>query len=257
MKNIVIIGDSFGVPNRSGPPGPPPEHHTEFFLKDMKHNGARKYDVTNLSINGSGGDTHISQLKQFIASHPLARIDYIIWFQNACVNFCITLIRSPSKAHCMLDTLRASLMETYEETVQVKKQLTAKWIVIGGSTPTPEFFNDYNIHDYLIQDWRAQILEEQLPFAVGPHVSDILSPKYGLTNACKIVNNEFNIQSPDLKKIITKNLESIQKLVGSDKKLFPDSIHPGIGPHLALSKELDTYFTFGVGPGLTARGRGL
>ena len=52
-------------------------------------------------------------------------------------------------------------------------------------------------------------------------------------------------------------VESIQKLVGSDKKLFPDSIHPGIGPHLALSKELDTYFTFGVGPGLTARGRGL
>lgn len=253
MKNIVIIGDSFGVPNWYGPPGTPPEHHIEFFLKDIKHNGARKYEVTNLSINGSNGKTHISQLKKFIALHPLTRIDHIVWFQNSSLNFCLHLIRTPLNMHRTLDTLRESLIEIYKETVQVKKQLTAKWIAIGGSTPIPEFFNDYNIHDYIIQDWRARILKERLPPAYALHTGDIFAHGHGVTNIYKIINNEFNMESPDLKQIITKNLESIQKLIVSNKELFPDAIHPGLAPHLALSKELDTYFTFGTGPGAVAR----
>lgn len=271
MKNIVIIGDSFGVPNWYGPPGPSPEHHVEFLLRDIKHNGSQKYEVTNLSINGSDNTSHIFRLKQFITLHPLTQIDYIVWFQNAFVN----LICTPHTVHRVHDLLTESLVESYNDALAVKNQLIAKWVVIGGSTPTPEFFYNYKIHDYIIPDWRSMILKEKLPFAAGAHVGDLVAPRglpgtqvtglpgygedipgnprYGLTNATKSFNHELNTESSDFKKHVTRNLERVQASISSNKELFPDGVHPGLGPHLELSKELDTYFTFGTGPGAVTR----
>ena len=77
--NILIIGDSWGVPNY--PPydlnlqhyGDPPETHTEFLLR------AQGYKVTNCSIDASGN------LKTILAGIKYAEtesVDWIIWFHT-------------------------------------------------------------------------------------------------------------------------------------------------------------------------------
>lgn len=228
IKTVLIIGDSFGVPNYNGPPGIPPENHVEFLLRDMKSGGSAKYDVINLSMNGSPNDVHVSQLNLWSFNRPLKSIDFIVWFHNAAINF----LQPPNQTFTVDAHMHDYLTNTYVSMQQVKRKFQAKWAVIGGSGPVPEFFDQYCIHDYLIRDWRARILEQNLPpvFATG------------LSTSSSIVTSELNLDSKDTQKRIIGDLDRIQQLISANKILFPDGVHPGTQPHLQLAQELDTWF---------------
>ena len=229
MKTILMLGDSFGVPNWYGPPiGAPPEDHVEFLLKDMKHGGTNKYNVTNLSTNGSFGDKHVEQLELFMHTNPTAKVDYVVWFHNASISF----IMPPLVDHQLHDYIRDRLLIVYTKMLELKKRLGARWVVIGGSSPLPDFYYPFCIHDYVIHDWRAKILNENLPQVFG---SGVLSNRL-------LINSELNTESLELKHRANTNFEDIQTLLSKNKNLFPDSCHPGIKPHRDLSIELDSYF---------------
>jgi hypothetical protein len=228
MKTIIMLGDSFGAPNWYGPPGAPPEAHVEFLLKDMKHKGTNKYHVINLSINGSSSDKHAEQLELFVYTNPLVKVDYVIWFHNASIS-CIV---PPTVEHQLHDHIRDQLIAVYSNMLELKKRLGARWVVIGGSSPLPDFYYPSYIHDYIIHDWRAKILNENLPQVFG---SGVLSNRL-------LINSELNTESLELKHRANTNFENIQMLLSKNKNLFPDSCHPGIKPHRDLSIELDSYF---------------
>ena len=46
MKKILLLGDSWGVPNYNGLPGISPDQHTEYLLINLG------YEVVNFSMNG-------------------------------------------------------------------------------------------------------------------------------------------------------------------------------------------------------------
>ena len=217
-----MIGDSFGVPNWYGPPGIAPELHVEFLLKEMK------YDVINLSQNGSTNDQHHAQLEIFFASNPTKQVDYIVWFHNAAMSF----IPPPVFEFKMNDFMKEKLLATYKDMQAIKSKQSSKWVVIGGSSPIPDFFYPFNIHDYIIPDWRAKILKENLPQVFG----------LGVTQNRILVNSELNTESTEIKNKTIDDFEYIQGLISNNKALFPDGGHPGAKPHLDLAKELDAYF---------------
>jgi len=223
-----MLGDSFGVPNWYGPPGAPPEAHVEFLLKDMKHKGTNKYHVINLSINGSSSDKHAEQLELFVHTNPMFKVDYVIWFHNAS----ISCIMPPTVEHQLHNYMNDQLIAVYSNMLKLKKQLGARWVVIGGSSSLPDFYYPFCIHDYVIHDWRAKILNENLPQVFGSGV---------LLNRL-LINSELNTESLELKHRANTNFEDIQTLLSKNKNLFPDSCHPGIKPHRDLSIELDSYF---------------
>jgi hypothetical protein len=82
MANVLIIGDSWGVPNY--PPahygdidrdhiGDPPEIHTEFLLRSLGHT------VVNCSMNAKGNLTSILKGIEHVQSN---RVDWIVWFHT-------------------------------------------------------------------------------------------------------------------------------------------------------------------------------
>jgi hypothetical protein len=222
MKTIVIIGDSFGVPNYSGPPGISPEYHVEYLLKEMK------YDVVNLSANNTLNATHLSLLEIFIANNPLKQIDFVVWFHNCAMH----LIGPMTEIFTIDSQQQEYLTKTYKQAVKIKQQTQSKWFVVGGSSPVPDFFYHYNLHNSIIPDWRSQILNEPLPFAPGWHSSQNKLVLY----------DELNRDSEEYKKKVLGDLEFINKKLRWEKSLFPDGCHPGMKPHHELAQQLDVFF---------------
>ena len=219
MKTVVMIGDSFGVPNYYGPPGAEPEIHVEFLLRK------KKYNVINLSENASANERHYSQLSLFIATNPTIVIDYVVWFHNASMN----LIPPLSIEFKITDVVKNRLLQSYKDMQELKKKHTAKWIVIGGSSPLPDFFYPFEIHDHVIPDWRAKILNENLPQVFGS----------GFTQNRDIIQSELNVESSEVKRKSIDDFNRIQRMLSRNRNLFPDGCHPGIKPHYDLANELD------------------
>ena len=225
-----MIGDSYGVPNDRGPPGAPPEHHTEYLLREIKEANKPKYEVINLSINGSNNAQQASILEVFLHSRPDKKIDFVVWFHNTALT---TVITPPTHVISVTKYMHAYLNGTYKRMALLKQRTGARWVVIGASSELPENYYSQPLHDYVIHDWRSQILKENLPQVFGA----------GVVWNRSIINSEYNIDSAETKNKMILDFEYVQNLVSKKRQLFPDGCHPGLIPHLALTKELDAYFS--------------
>ena len=230
---IIMIGDSFGMPNYAGPPGAPPETHVEFLLKE------RKYDVENLSIAASNNTTHLHQLERWIARNPTTQIDYILWFHNSCSHN-IIIPNVPFKTN---EAIEKYLKESYKKAQLVKQKTTAKWFVIGGGGALPDYFFQYKIHDYAIPDWKSKILKEYLPNLLPPHQRG-LDVQAGATSQkmTELLTHDLNTDDKSFRKTFNSVSGSIRLKVLRQKLLFPDGGHPGIDPHRDLFLELIDWF---------------
>ena len=229
---IIILGDSFGMPNYAGPPGAPPETHVEFLLKE------HGYDVENLSINGSNNRISLRQLEHWISLNPTTQIDYIIWFHNS---FSHNVI-APSVEFKTDELIEKYLKESYEKAQLVKQKTTAKWCVIGSCCALPDYFFQYKIHDYAIPDWKSKILNENLSALLPINQREIGGHGYFTSGMKAILNHDLNIDNKEFQKTLQSNTSSIRLKLDKEKLLFPDGVHPGPAPHHNLFLELIDWF---------------
>ena len=214
--NILIIGDSWGVPNY--PPydlnlqhyGDPPETHTEFLLR------AQGYTVTNCSINASGNLKTILAGIKYAETEP---VDWIIWFHTEMLRD--SYFNDFDKKNYRISELIESIAEiVYKKFHELRSITGARSIVIGGQAPVLDLFHRYSSTEFIKSDWRSEILDRQLP------VVHSLCANHLLDNDFCIDSIKDKIQLLDQHKLILDAMDQSED--------FPDRCHPGRDPHRKL-----------------------
>lgn len=231
MKTILMIGDSWGVPNYYGKPGVDEKFHTEFILKN------KGYDVHNCSQNGSGNISSLEKAKQYlngdIVSHPgkqnecvqltkiPLKVDFIVWFHTE-------FFRDDkiNKQLGLEENLSFSANRQYKLISDFSKNLNSKLIVIGGQSPIRKEIYNFCNPFFIIPDWRSLIVKQQLPAC------------YTTSRVTWI--EEFN--EPIDVKLKLLEIHNVVLSAMTNSEHFPDGGHPGIEPHAWLSNTLDNIF---------------
>lgn len=212
MAKIILIGDSWGVPNYHGSPGVPAELHTEFLLRKYGH------EVINFSVNGSSNSHSIDNAEGYVIQGN--KVDWIVWFHT-------DMIKDRNASDLNLPFTTKELIYNISKKVYTKfnkliKQIQAKTFIIGASAAVLDNIDDYIKYDYIIRDWRSDIVGKNLPLAYAHHYIDILEHKNNIDTL------EDKIQILNAKSEIIKAMEN--------SKFFPDKLHPGKDPHKELSE---------------------
>ena len=217
MSVILIVGDSWGVPNYYGLPGAPKEHHTEFLLRNSGHT------VYNCAINGGSNLESLARAQHLINSFPRPA-EWLVWFhteffrESNLVNYAHTIDRN----------IRDIAHEVYSKFSLFVKDNNLKLCVIGGQSQLePELF-DYMDPTFYITDWRSTILK-----TVPPKSSHLVSRCFEWVPSL-IKDKREAIRVLDEQKQI---LDSMQ-----ESEHFPDNCHPGTIPHRELVLTLHEVF---------------
>ena len=199
--NIMLAGDSWGVPNYHGEPGVPPEYHLQYLLQDAGHH------VVNTATNGCGNFEAFEKIHKL---HTGENFDYLIWFHTSPYRDYMPDPRQPKKEYDPVEYY-SKINSLIEEVVS---QYNVKFIAIGGCTALSKHISKDYFH-YYIRDWKAEIVGMQLPEA----------PWWG----CMQYNIDDIDQARDAKYMV-------DIIANSDD--FPDNGHPGIKPHAELFQRL-------------------
>jgi hypothetical protein len=238
MKTILMIGDSWGVPNYEGPKcGAEPHEHTENRLKKFG------YKVYNCSVNGGSNIDTINLAKKFLSGRstilePISlqnklypegiaytidkdfSIDVIVWFHTE-------FFRGPDIDYRIPinENIKLLAHNDYKYVSEFFSQYpSAKKIVIGGQSPViTDILFQYINPDYLIADWRSEIVEQKLP-----EVHTLSRPKDWVDRS--IDDIEFKIDLLGKHKILFDAMYH-----SAD---FPDNCHPGGKAHEVLSNRI-------------------
>lgn len=195
--NILIMGDSWG------------KSEIEFcFLK-------RKHIVFNKSLPGATNFRILKDGKCFL-EHIInfVKIDLIIWFQTEYARDINHFVRHYSGDlslgyYTNLDQIHGHVYQLITDIRQLAPN--AKWAIVGAQAPLYKSM-DYMWADLLITDWKAEILEKELPFChiLRHNLGLIHKEKYDLT----ILHKEL-VKSDIILKSMSDRLD-----------LFPDGSHP-------------------------------
>lgn len=273
--NIVIVGDSWGVPNYLNPilwDNWAPEHHTEHLLKKLG------YHVYNYSLN-SGSNMQTMKLVDFSLRHdgvnrnkkPLVstppdhvgrvlepwmapegvpvglpkHVDWVIWFHTEPFRDGLVDYPNPendedrayttytTSPYSFQETLRNRCHEVYAFAKDFFQKTGGRIAVIGGQAPigptVRDIFYQYITPDFIIEDWRSEILGESLEcytaISLNGHLAWALSCNDTIEEQEKLVN-----------------LQERTLLAMQDSVDFLDNAHPGAGPHARLVERLHEVF---------------
>lgn len=243
MKTILMLGDSWGVPNYEGPVhGAEPHEHTEFRLRELG------YKVYNCAMNSysnigslnlaktylSGGVVQLSPhnlMNTFHKTKPPERIDIvnpkidlIVWFHTESLRFHFktdeTMQENLVNGYAFDYKHYAEFFENYSD---------SKIAIIGGQAPIygPVFHNFIKRYDLLIEDWRSEIIGRKLT-----EVHWVCKPEEWV-HGCA--------DSKDKKLIMLDQvLDTLTAM--RDSPDFIDNCHPAGGPHAELTKRLHKLF---------------
>jgi hypothetical protein len=213
--NIVILGDSWGVPNYYGPPGVDAKYHTEFLLRELGHT------VTNCAANGGSNIDSISRVGNCNA-------DLIIWFHTELTRD-IDLVNPTT----LDETIEQLGHLTYKKAAELKSEIGAKFAVIGGCATLHPLLFTYLKPDFYITDWVSEICNVNLPpcytnYKITPKVYKGMKSK------------ELSDYVTDSKDILLTHYSNILNRLKYMKRSghFPDGGHPGIQPHADLVNTL-------------------
>lgn len=254
MKTILIIGDSWGVPNYCEDWDCRPEEHTEYRLRNLG------YDVLNFSLNGSAMLETIEYAKntiqntldtnsQFyglvkqkrntysrngsvkempIPKYHGQKIDWVLWFHTetirdfgsasnltmpylTCQEFHEIGCKAVYRAFCNLINIIGKDIKT---------------AIIGGQAPVDAILYQYHKPNFIIEDWRSEIVGKKLPQCHTFSRYDFVDQTYDtLDKKLEILNTHKEI------------MDSM-----SDTSLFFDRCHPGGKPHAMLTEKLHKVF---------------
>jgi hypothetical protein len=180
----------------------------------------------------------INRVKQFVRGTPIlhsvydyqtivleninTQIDWIVWFHTA-------ILRDYKKEwyNIPIDIALEKLANTtYQRMLDLVNNLKCKIAVIGGAAPIDKRMFNYIKPDFIIEDWKSEILNEILPYdqALGAMSAIENSPNTLESKNSMLSTHEF----------------ILDKLRQSEH--FPDGAHPGIYPHKNLSERLHKTF---------------
>lgn len=240
---IVIIGDSWGVPNY--PPvtyinnrineikklsnnveikfqhlGDPPETHLEFLLRDAGHT------VVNLSKSGGSNLEAIEAVKKYTESNEV-NIDWLIWFHTESLRDRDAVLTSKKIKFNISKLSRDLATIAYNKFSELIKNLKCKVVVVGGQAPVylDEFNSIVGDVNLLIDDWHSEIHGIKLPFTHALCNLDIFE-----LSSCVDSVEEKNKMLDDIDFILKLDYES---------ENFPDNAHPGKHAHRELFKKIN------------------
>lgn len=246
--NILIIGDSWGVPNYSADFDVQPEQHTEFILRQLGHNvfnfslngasmldtmiyalAALNNDYENLDQNVEGKFRCYSKDGTFKILSKVKyrgeRIDWILWFHSEAIRDQRLVDLNPwlklEETHIFYSHLVYRAFDSF-----VKQFNNPKTAIIGSQAIIDPILYQYHKPNFEIVDWRSEIVGKKLPRCVS----------YG-----KLSMVEKLYDSVDEKIKILDLHKQIQDAM-SDTDLFFDRCHPGPIPHSKLAERLDKVF---------------
>lgn len=239
MKTVLILGDSWGVPNYEGPAcGAEPHEHTEYRLRELG------YKVYNCAMNAYSNYKSLELAKTYLSGQVVQlaphwlnntfhkikpperidkvdpKIDLIVWFHTESMRFHF----DPNK------TVQENLVDGYAlEYAAFSKFFNqypnSKIAIIGGQAPIyePLFHNYVKRYDLLIEDWRSEIIGRPL------------SPVYW---CCK--PEEWVHRSTDSKENKIIMLDQLKDTFDAmrDSPDFIDNCHPAGRPHKELTDRL-------------------
>jgi hypothetical protein len=227
MSTVMIIGDSWGVPNYYGPPGVPETDHTEFLLKDLGHT------VYNCSINSGSNLSSLAKAERFVSGKaidvsPISTevvtytkpADWLLWFHTEffrelyLINYNDTVEDNISRIGSIV----------YQRVANFVKAHNLKTLIIGGQASLEEQLFNHITPDFYINDWRSEIVGKQLPnsFHLLFRCHELI-PKL-------VKDKDKALSLLDQQMIILDAMQQSQD--------FPDNGHPGTNPHLQLSSTI-------------------
>jgi len=256
MKNIFIIGDSWGVPNYSSAwENCTYNDHTEYQLKSFGHK------VFNFSLNGAGMvetieyarsmvdpsydnermketfnykrdtyDTSTNGLKKVpIPDYKGERIDWIVWFHTEGMR---SVLQEDMHDWVTLEEVHTlGCHMAYRAFTNLLKFLpNVKTAVIGGQSPVDPLLYQYHRPNFVIEDWRSEIVGRKLPRCVSLARLNMVDRFYD--------DKEAKLKILDVHKEVLNSMHN--------KDLFFDLCHPGPKPHRELALRLHNEFLKGT-----------
>jgi|688.fasta_scaffold02953_29 hypothetical protein len=248
MKNILIVGDSWGVPNYVKGYNTVPEDHTEFRLRAMG------YNVFNYSLNGGSNVDTISYAISAIENKELRvdedvsykkktyadsgpeflpdpnyrgeKIDWIIWFHTESIRASVQPIMFRwIKIEDIHELGCKTAYRAFKHLVEICGN--PKTVVIGGQAPVEPMLYDYHNPTYIIEDWRSEIVGRKLPRCISLSRLDMIERSYhSIDEKLEIMNLHAEIYD-----------------AMNNKEQFFDACHPAAIPHKHLTNRLHTWFS--------------
>lgn len=229
MANILMIGDSWGLSPYWSPMNPiQNEPYTEHRLFELGHM------VWNKS-EGGGQNIRILQDCDFYLRNVYhhVKFDLIIWFHTEMVRDIHSYNNDKKFKGISLDSIEGQLEYvkniTYELATNIKQDFPEiKWAIIGGHAPimTPE---QLSWADFLIEDWRSEIVGKKLPACQTLSGLDWLQQNID-TFGPNAVQQELD------------NYETIVRECSTDVNKFYDGVHPTGLYHRQLADRIHNYF---------------
>ncbi len=207
--NILILGDSWGVPNYCGPPGVGPEFHTEYLLKNLGHT------VYNFAINGGSNLESINRAKEFLSQTEIA-LDWIFWFHTESLRD--RHLIDATRSFYIDDVVDRVSRKIYTEFERLRSHTAARSLVIGGQAQLLDSFDTIVNADIVIHDWKSKIFARSLPVVHTICHLDLIDKS---SDSLEYKNS-----------LLAKHKILLDLMSASDD--FPDNCHPGIRPHREL-----------------------
>ena len=211
--NILILGDSWGVPNYYGPPGVDAKYHTEFLLKDLGHT------VYNCANNGGSNLASFDSANSLLKSKPV-KIDWIVWFHTESLRD--RNLFDLNEKFYINEIIENSSKIIYQDFEKLRLTTKSKTFVVGGQAKLVDSFYQITGADYVIPDWRSSIFNRQFPL---------------VHTLCHLDLIEKSSDSLEFKNNLLKDHETILDYMKQSEH-FPDNCHPGIQPHRELVERI-------------------
>jgi hypothetical protein len=243
--NILILGDSWGVPNFNGDKSVFSEyHHTEALLKNLG------YNVHNCSLAGGSNFETVTRAQQYLRGeeikHPAAphsnapemfrdkkikldtvplQVDWIIWFHTELARDLQNITVTNALGGLPRTTIKRISEYVYSKFFELKHLIGAKAIVIGGHAPLYPTFYNFGTAELCIPDWRGEILQTKFPNIQTLGQLDMV--------------NDSNLSTEEKYDILLKHEYIIRAMYESND--FPDNSHPGARPHKELTERIHNF----------------
>lgn len=235
--NILIIGDSWSKPDGYTEPHIPPNFSKtflplEYYLMSKGHTVFNRGEGGRGNLNSLRLGTYFVQMAKYLN----VAIDLIIYF-NSDLSRDRSIVYSsdwdPITGKSIHKNYPNSLKAVSDEIYHSHKRAIdylrtiyhGKWAVIGGCAPLyrPE---DFSFADFLIEDWRSEILDNQVKSSQWLFDYPFLAQLDDLDNTEK----EADI------------IENLWKVTRERIDLFPDQSHPNMELHQQLGERIHKHF---------------
>lgn len=235
--NILIIGDSWSKPDGYTSPKIPPHTETvtlplEYYLMSKGHTVFNRGEGGRGNMNSLRLGTYFVEL----AHHLNIQLDLIIYFNSDLSRDRGTVFSSswdPITGKTIQKEYPKTLKEVSDEIyLNHKRSLDhlrhlhkGKWAIIGGCAPLyrPE---DFSFADFIIEDWRSEILDNKVQSSQWLFDYPFLSQLDDLDNT----EREADI------------IENLWKVTRERIDLFPDQSHPNMELHQQLGERIHKHF---------------